>query len=126
MCWKCGAALGEVLLPMGRREECPHCTADLHVCRMCEFYDTSVARSCREPVADEVRDKAKANFCGYFTPKPNAFKQSNGSEASEAKAKLAALFGDASASGSTDSAESETEAARKKLEQLFGAGDKKK
>ncbi len=126
VCWKCGAALGEVLLPMGRRGECPHCTADLHVCKMCEFYDTSYAKSCREPVADEVRDKERANFCGYFKPIPNAFKQNGSAEADQAKAKLAALFGNAQARGETDGAKSEAEAAKIKLEQMFGVNDSKK
>jgi len=126
ICWKCGAALAEILFPMGRREECPHCTADLHVCRMCEFYDTSVAKSCREPIADEVRDKERANFCGYFTPIPDAFRQKNRTEADQAKAKLAAIFGDQQPDGATASAEPESEIARKKLEQMFGVGDKKK
>ena len=126
VCWKCGAALGEVLLPMGRREECPHCTADQHVCRMCEFYDTSVAKSCREPIADEVRDKERANFCGYFKPRPNAFRQRGSAEADEAKAKLAALFGETEPDRHGDGADSEAEAAKKKLEQMFGVSDKKK
>ena len=126
VCWKCGAALPGVLLPMARREECPHCTADLHVCRMCEFYDTSYAKSCREPVADEVRDKERANFCGYFKPLPDAFQQRDGSEADEAKAKLAALFGDAQPEGGSGGTDSEAEAAKKKLEKLFGVdGDEK-
>ncbi len=33
---------------------------------MCRFYDTRKANSCAEPVADEVGDKERANFCGYF------------------------------------------------------------
>ncbi len=53
-------------MPLRRRDECPACSADLHVCRLCEFYDTSVAKSCREPVAEEVTDKERANFCDFF------------------------------------------------------------
>lgn len=126
VCWKCGAALTDVLLPMARREECPACGVDLHVCRMCEFYDTSVAKSCREPVADEVRDKERANFCGYFKPVPGAFREAGTAEADEAKARLAALFGEPQPDDATGSAESEADAAKKKLEQLFGGDDRKK
>ncbi len=127
VCWKCGASLEDLLIPFSRREECPACHTDLHVCRMCEFYDTSVAKSCREPVADEVRDKERANFCGYFKAIPDAYRPGDSGEADEAKAKLAALFGDdeaakdATASGS----KSEADAAREKLEQLFGIDGKK-
>ena len=71
-CWKCGNGVSDLPMPLGRREECPACRADLHVCRQCEFYDPRAPQSCREPVADEVREKEKANFCGYFTINPSA------------------------------------------------------
>lgn len=41
---------------------------------MCRFYDTSKAKSCAEPVADEVGDKERANFCGYFEAAGSRFK----------------------------------------------------
>ncbi len=127
VCWKCGFSLEDVLVPFSRREECPACHTDLHVCRMCEFYDTSVSRSCREPVADEVRDKEKANFCGYFKPIPGVYQAKDSSAAEDAKSKLAALFGDADDSETSAGGgnQSEAEAARKKLDQIFGI-DKKK
>ncbi|KYG65351.1 hypothetical protein AZI87_12425 [Bdellovibrio bacteriovorus] len=54
---------------IGRREECPHCRADVHVCKNCEHYDPKVYNECREPQADVVREKDRANFCDYFTPR---------------------------------------------------------
>jgi hypothetical protein len=65
-CWKCGAQQPEQPMPLSRVAECPLCRAELHVCRMCEFFDNSVANSCREPVAERVMDKNRANFCGYL------------------------------------------------------------
>jgi hypothetical protein len=122
VCWKCGASLEAVLIPFSRREECPDCHTDLHVCRMCEFYDTSVSRSCREPIADEVRDKERANFCGYFKPIPGAHQSKDSAASDDAKSKLAALFGDtvnpqedAEKNGQTDA-----DAARDRLNRLFG------
>ncbi len=67
-CWQCGATLAELSLPLLRTDECRACRAQLHVCRMCRFYDTGKANGCAEPVADEVQDKTRANFCGYFQP----------------------------------------------------------
>lgn len=52
---------------IGRRDECPHCRADLHCCLNCRFYDRSAPKQCREPQAELVRDKDKANFCDYFS-----------------------------------------------------------
>ena len=66
VCWKCAAALADLLLPLARLAQCQACHADLHVCRSCVYYDTRVANQCREPVAEPVSDKTRANFCGYF------------------------------------------------------------
>jgi len=30
------------------------------------FYDRAVSRQCREPMAELVRSKERANFCDYF------------------------------------------------------------
>jgi len=92
-CWKCGASLAEYPLPLRRTEECRSCRAELYVCRMCEFYDTSVAKHCREPVADEVKDKQRANFCDYFQPTQSAYRPGDMSAADRARAELEALFG---------------------------------
>lgn len=53
---------------VGRRDECPHCRYDLHVCKNCQHYDSKVYNECRETSAEVVRDKEKANFCDYFAP----------------------------------------------------------
>ena len=55
-------------LPVGRNEYCRACRAEVHVCRMCRFYDLSKAKQCAEPVAEPVQSKERANFCGYFEP----------------------------------------------------------
>ena len=52
----------------GRNDECPHCAADMHACKNCEFYDTSSHNDCREPVAEYVADKERGNFCDMFSP----------------------------------------------------------
>lgn len=51
---------------VGRRDECPQCHADLRCCLNCRFHDPSAPKQCREPIAELVRDKAKANFCDLF------------------------------------------------------------
>ncbi len=60
---------------------------------MCEFYDTGKAKHCREPIADEVKDKTAANFCDYFQPTPAAYQPGVQSAADRARADLEALFG---------------------------------
>ena len=92
-CWKCAASLEEVLLPLARLSECPHCSADLHVCRMCVFYDTGVADACREPIAEPVANKERANFCGYLEPLTATSEETNQAHEATARKDLEALFG---------------------------------
>ena len=92
VCWKCGASLAALSLPLRRLDECRQCRAELHVCRMCVEYDTSKAKHCREPIAEEVRDKASANFCDFFKPRAGAYIAPDTAAVSEAQAALAKLF----------------------------------
>jgi uncharacterized Fe-S cluster-containing radical SAM superfamily protein len=66
-CYKCDAQLSLVAgKDIGRSEECPSCYANLRCCMMCEFYDKSSYNECREPTAERILEKEKANFCDHF------------------------------------------------------------
>ena len=92
VCWRCGASLADLSLPLSRTDECRACRAELHVCRMCRFYDTNKAKSCAEPIADEVQDKTRANFCGYFVAAGGRHSPRDAT-GDRAKAALESLFG---------------------------------
>ena len=64
----CHACKKELALgrEIGRRDECPHCHADLRCCLNCRFFDRSAPKQCREPIAELVREKDKANYCDLF------------------------------------------------------------
>jgi hypothetical protein len=114
-CWKCGASLADEPLPLARETRCRSCGADQHVCRLCLYFQTGIANECREPIAERVVDKARANFCGYFMPRPGAYRPA--ADASGSRAALDALFGGAAvAQPAPDTAT----AARAALEDLFG------
>lgn len=93
-CHRCGASLAALSLPLSRRDQCPECSADLHVCRMCTFFDKSVPRQCREDGAEDVTDKDRPNFCDWFKPSDTAFDARANEGAKAAQDALAALFGD--------------------------------
>jgi hypothetical protein len=93
-CLRCGASLSALSLPLSRRDQCPECSADLHVCKMCVYFDKSVPRQCREDGAEDVKDKDRPNFCDWFKPSDKAFDSSANAAAEEARDALAALFGD--------------------------------
>jgi hypothetical protein len=65
LCYKCGKETGLKKF-VGRRDECPHCLTDAHVCKNCQFYDVKVYNECSESSAERVVDKEKANFCDQF------------------------------------------------------------
>jgi len=91
-CYRCGASLATLSLPLSRRDQCPECSADLHVCKMCTFFDKSVPRQCREDGADDVTDKDRPNFCDWFKPSDSAFDARANEDANAAQDALAALF----------------------------------
>ena len=120
VCWKCGVSVAELPLPLSRLAECPQCRAYLHACRMCQFHNPRLTGQCDEGRAEEVHDKEHANFCDWFKPRPDAYRPPNKGKTQLAKSKLDALFG-----GSTEN-DTQPDAARDKLNNLFGAGDKHK
>lgn len=92
VCWKCGTSLADFTLPLRRLEECRKCGAELHVCKLCEWYAVTVAKHCREPIAEEVKDKERANFCDYFKPRPGAYAPADVAASGKARADLDNLF----------------------------------
>ena len=64
-CFSCNSK-NEFSERVGFRDTCESCSADLHVCKNCEFYDPSSYNECREPNADRVVEKERANYCDYF------------------------------------------------------------
>lgn len=66
-CYKCNTELEfSDAETISRNEECPKCYASLRSCNMCQFYDQNSYNECREPTADRIVDKEKANFCDHY------------------------------------------------------------
>jgi hypothetical protein len=75
---------------VGFRDECMHCRADLHACKNCEFYDAKAYNECRETSADVVREKERANYCDFFSPRKENFSVDD--QKAKLKAAAEALF----------------------------------
>jgi hypothetical protein len=118
VCWKCGASLAALPLPLSREAECPKCRAWLHCCRLCHFHNPRLTSQCDEERAEEVRDKEGANFCDWFRPRPGAHRPRGEEKTQAAKTRLDDLFGGTQTSGG------KAKAVRDKLGDLFGP-DKK-
>lgn len=91
----CGAGLAP-RERVGRRDACPSCGAELRSCRHCQFYEPGVYNDCREPQAERVLDKERANFCDYFAfaavKPPGNGEPASVSPVDDTRAKLDALF----------------------------------
>jgi hypothetical protein len=90
-CHACGQGISTGK-KIGRRDVCPLCRADLHCCLNCAFYDVSVSKQCREPAAELVKEKSRANFCDYFVFTELRPAKRSDSEVDKARKELDDLF----------------------------------
>ncbi len=89
-CFHCGKRV-EFKQRIGFREVCPECDSALHVCLNCDFYDPAFNNQCREPQAERVVDKDRANFCEFFVARSKTEPRSPALPG-DVRAKLEALF----------------------------------
>jgi hypothetical protein len=59
---------------------------------MCVEYDVSYAKHCKEPTAEEERNKTAANFCAHFKPRERAYVAKDTAELTRARSALDDLF----------------------------------
>jgi hypothetical protein len=88
-CYSCGAT-NEFPGPLGRRDKCKDCAAELRCCLQCKLYNADATPECREPQAEVQRDKDRGNFCDFFVAGPGRSRLA--SDAETAKAAFEALF----------------------------------
>lgn len=66
VCHHCNRELN-VEAVVERTAGCPYCHSDLKCCLNCTFFDPGRNNQCREPQAEWVSEKSKANFCEFFS-----------------------------------------------------------
>jgi hypothetical protein len=91
-CYKCNFALQIPAGQVGRSEICPGCKFDVRVCFNCKHYDVNFNNQCKEPSAERVVDKAKSNFCDYFSFKSGTAGTNEDKLKKDALKKLDSLF----------------------------------
>lgn len=118
-CYRCGSSLEALSPPLGRRDLCPQCGVELHVCRMCLNFSPGAPDSCLEEDAVVVRVKTTANFCDYFAPSPDAYDGADKRAEEVARGQLDALFDGKRASDSPKSGPKDDSPALQQAEDLF-------
>jgi len=92
-CFACGAPLAlRSAERVGFRDACARCGRDLHVCRNCLHHDPSAYNECREPNAERVGERERANRCEYFEPASGRAAGSSVGAGAGSRASLDALF----------------------------------
>jgi hypothetical protein len=95
-CQKCGKPV-PFDEPIPRDSECEGCRRDLRCCLNCRHYDSSRNNACRETEAELVEDKARRNFCEFFSFNRAPFVVAQGqamtARAAQARVKFDGLFG---------------------------------
>lgn len=104
-------------MPLSRLSICLRCSAELYVCRMCEFHEPKLRQGCLEDRAEHVQEKEHANFCDYFRPRLDAHVPRDQSRTAATRNQLDALFGGAKP-------ELPADPAREELDKLFGSKPK--
>ena len=67
-CSMCGA-IGPKLEEITFATQCPKCKSDLHSCKNCVHFDTSVRFECNQPIPERVKKKDMTNNCTFFQPR---------------------------------------------------------
>jgi hypothetical protein len=105
-CHFCGAPLDDSA-EVFRASTCDSCGKDLKICLNCRFYSPGAHWDCAEPLAEQVVDKERSNFCDYFR-----FREASGGGAS----------GRDRAAGGGGAKADRSQKAKKDFRRLFGDG----
>ena len=81
-CSMCGAS---VAMQIALDAQCPRCKADLHTCKQCTFFDSSVHFECTQPILDRVPRKNVRNQCNFFAAKKSVERETSSQTSAPAK-----------------------------------------
>lgn len=68
-CAQCGNTLPASVTEIEADSECPHCSADLHTCKHCAYFDPGSRFECTQPIQERVAKKDERNLCPEFEPR---------------------------------------------------------
>jgi len=65
-CAMCGGRLPLSFDEVRLDSQCPSCSADLHSCKNCVFFNPTSRFECEQPIAGRISPKDKRAHCEYF------------------------------------------------------------
>ena len=76
-CAMCGVALPRSFTQINVSSQCPECSADLHSCKNCVFFDPASRLECAQPVRERIARKEARNNCDYFEARTTVEKKTS-------------------------------------------------
>jgi hypothetical protein len=73
-CSNCSTIV-DTTLAIGFNEQCKKCSADLHSCKNCRYFDPGARFECQKPIEMRVAKKFDGNMCLQFAMKVSVEKQ---------------------------------------------------
>lgn len=101
-CHKCGHEWVSVKQQPGVKDFCEKCSAYLHCCLNCRYYEPSVHNQCHIGTTEWVGDKQGCNFCDEFEFADSARAAEDSSKRDNARSALEGLFGGSDAPSDDD------------------------
>ena|SRR5436190_17099426 len=89
---KCAACGAIVQANVGFESTCPKCNADLHICRMCTFFDPGSRFECRKSLTARIVNKGGRNQCDLFSVRTVVERETSSGKPTDAKQAFANLF----------------------------------
>lgn len=65
-CAQCGTTLPPNVSEIEFDTQCPNCSADLHTCKHCVYFDPGSRFECTQPIQERVARKDERNTCPEF------------------------------------------------------------
>jgi len=89
---KCAACGAIVQANVGFESTCPKCNADLHICRMCTFFDPGSRFECRKSLTARIVNKGGRNQCDLFSVRTVVERETSSGKPTDARQAFANLF----------------------------------
>jgi hypothetical protein len=80
-CANCGTAVSPKLGEITPAVQCPKCSADLHSCKNCAYFDPGARFECSQPITQRVSPKDKSADCELFEIRSSVEKITTSSQA---------------------------------------------
>lgn len=89
---KCAACGAKAPPHITLNSTCPNCSAELHTCRQCNYFDPSARFECSKTILARIVNKNARNTCDLFTPRTVVERETSSGAPTDARQAFAKLF----------------------------------